>query len=1065
MIEGNLLIRASAGTGKTFALATRYIRLMLFDGVAPERIVALTFSRAAAQEIYTKILERLWKAASGDAQAQAERRNLEEGLSDAQRGEIARRKAPAWGRGLFAGLLRKVVDAQHSGAIATLDSFILRIVRNFPLELGFQNAVEVLDGAGEREAVERAMRDVLARTEQAEGFMAAFRAARGGKMPRVLAHALDYMMDFEGWRAFILAHPESRAWTADSMADELGVRQAGPCPDVSAVAAEGAFNPAAGFLKHLRAYDGTKPVFPATKAGELMRHLARNPTATDFGWTTDGGGVRHFEYGAAGAEAIREGVRHMVRLFLRRQLEVVEAKLRLFSEIDRVYNEKMRRAGKLTFGDFTKFSAAKEGTERGLALENLEFRFDAQFDHWALDEFQDTSEVQWKCLERLVSAAAHQGGGRTVIAVGDLKQAIYAWRGGDEAPFKAMMGWPAFTCAPYGRIADAKVSHRYQKNICDFVNAVFGPDNLLRGGVLPAARRSALARWLAEDCWKRHEPERDADGAFKAHDHVKVVGVPRASTPDRKGVEALLPALAEQVEAVWRAHARACSTEEIGVLVRKNDEGTAVAECLRARGLPVVWEGLNAVSDVPAVQAVLCLLKLADHPEDTFAWETVSRLLPVREILFPDAAAAGPVSRRVAADLSRSGLARTLKDYCGRLGSPAEGLDALSRERLQALVRAGVAYERRCPKDFGVDGFARFLAATGRRARAASSKVIRVLTIHRSKGLTLDRVFVPICESPRSSIVRPKDKGVVYGKNRAWVLPHVPDDVAAMNDAVAAVVAEQGDERLLEALRTYYVALTRARKALYVVQPVDPDGQVHFRTLVEQAVCGGPPRDEGAARVLFEAGAAPPFSAKAGGPRPPAAWRPEGARVCVARVSPSQMHAGSEGRGRAAALFDTACGAAAQRGVEAHAAYEGIEWADAEEAARLPEAFRAAFVKPSADAAVWRERSYEIFDGARWETGRFDRVVFTGTGASRTATLYDFKTNAKLPQETPEAFARRMGEAYAPQMAAYRRALARLTGIPAARIAATLLLEATGEAVGVRVPASRSGASRGKEGR
>ena len=63
MLEGNLLIRASAGTGKTFALATRYLRLMLLDKVDPAKIIALTFSRAAAQEIYTKILERLWKAA------------------------------------------------------------------------------------------------------------------------------------------------------------------------------------------------------------------------------------------------------------------------------------------------------------------------------------------------------------------------------------------------------------------------------------------------------------------------------------------------------------------------------------------------------------------------------------------------------------------------------------------------------------------------------------------------------------------------------------------------------------------------------------------------------------------------------------------------------------------------------------------------------------------------------------------------------------------------------------------------------------------------------------------
>ena len=89
MVEGNLIIRASAGTGKTYSLATRYIRLMLFDDVNPAHIVALTFSRAAAQEIYTKILERLWKAAASDESAKEERKELLKGLED-KLGEISR---------------------------------------------------------------------------------------------------------------------------------------------------------------------------------------------------------------------------------------------------------------------------------------------------------------------------------------------------------------------------------------------------------------------------------------------------------------------------------------------------------------------------------------------------------------------------------------------------------------------------------------------------------------------------------------------------------------------------------------------------------------------------------------------------------------------------------------------------------------------------------------------------------------------------------------------------------------------------------------------------------------
>ena len=168
MREGNLLIRASAGTGKTFSLATRYLRLMLFDKVDPAKIVALTFSRAAAQEIYTKILERLWTASSSDENAEKESEEVCKGLVGV---------SESWDKAKFASLLRSLLDTQHLGTIATLDSFILRMVRNFPLEMGFQHAGEVLDPADEDEAVQDALRVILQGTEKAQnqacfGYMA-----------------------------------------------------------------------------------------------------------------------------------------------------------------------------------------------------------------------------------------------------------------------------------------------------------------------------------------------------------------------------------------------------------------------------------------------------------------------------------------------------------------------------------------------------------------------------------------------------------------------------------------------------------------------------------------------------------------------------------------------------------------------------------------------------------------------------------------------------------------------------------------------------------------------------
>ena len=138
--------------------------------------------------------------------------------------------------------------------------------------------------------------------------------------------------------------------------------------------------------------------------------------------------------------------------------------------------------------------------------------------------------------------------------------------------------------------------------------------------------------------------------------------------------------------------------------------------------------------------------------------------------------------------------------------------------------------------------------------------------------------------------------------------------------------------------------------------------------------------------------------------------------------------------------------AALARGTEAHAAYERIEWIAAVDAKTDLER---ALVRPDGQVTLWRERQFEVCADGAWTSGRFDRVVITGTGASRRAVIYDFKTNAKRARESADGFAVRMVEDYRGQMAAYRRALVALTGIPAENVTAILLLEATAAAVSV----------------
>ena len=1054
MREGNLLVRASAGTGKTYALATRYLQLMLLGNVDPAKIVALTFSRAAAQEIYTKILQRLWTAAESEGNAKSESNEIckELGLSK------------SWDKLKFASLLRSLIDTQHLGTIATLDSFILRMVRNFPLEMGFQHAVEVLDPAGEGDALKDALRVILQGTEKAKDFINIFVAAQDGNLPRVLEYRITALL--KTWRKFYERRPDCRNWTVESMLAELGIPKKSECPDLSGlpfceIKRKNAVSYEERFVEMCRSYDGSAGVFDVPDGvRKFMLHFLRNSDADSYEYDFYN---RHyiFNCGRDGAAAIRAAVQHMFNLRVLRLLKQVKAKIDFVGIVEEVYNTNSRRKGKLTFSDFTRFSAVKEGSEKAFALANLEYRFDEKFDHWALDEFQDTSELQWACLKSLVWEAATSGGGRTVMTVGDLKQSIYTWRGGNDGPFMEMMSWGAFTDEQFGKIDDFNTSYRYEKNICDFVNAVFGEKSLRLSGILPPERTKAIERWLSGDCWKEHKPA-FKDGIPKAGDYIKVLGVP---DPEGKAnMAALLPAIENELKRIWAQHRVVGGTESVGVLVRTNDDGNEIAEYLRSRGFKVVWEGMSAVSDVPVVNAIVDLLRLSEHPEDTFAWNVVSQLFPICSTLFPqkqsDELSAPFVSSMVAASLSHQGLSRTLQKYCRVLSEDSAGLDSLSKQRLREMVAFAVAYEQRNAGRFSIDGFEAFLSASSKREQGTSLDVVRILTIHRSKGLTLDRVIVPLAEGSTKWLADSGRKGLLYAAEGNWVLPHLSADEAALNPKTAKAQSEMADECLLSNIRTYYVALTRARKAMYVITPLveRDETKPFFRDIILSAFANFkrlPAPNE--CEIIFEQGVEPKFTPRSETNRKDCraeheSWHHEKPVEKVERVSPS-----SSGHRDlvmpASQLFSESAGEAAKKGVEIHGQYEEVEWADEETLATLPQAFHSAFRKPAPDAKLWREKSYEIYreeaGKGEWETGRFDRVVFTGDGAEREAVIYDFKTNALKSGESAEAFERRMCSAYAPQMKAYRAALGTLTGLPPKRIHSVLLLQSTGSAVEV----------------
>ena len=177
---GHRAISASAGSGKTFQLAHRYIELMV-RGVSPDRIIALTFSRKAAGEIFDSVARYLCQAASSPEAA-------------LRTGTLINRRD--MGTPEFLRLLRQLLESLHRLHIGTLDSFTVGVAKAFPLELGIPPGFQLL---GEEGAAGGVRQEVLARVfdrgrsdeEGRSAFEQACRQATFGREEKRLGEQLE----------------------------------------------------------------------------------------------------------------------------------------------------------------------------------------------------------------------------------------------------------------------------------------------------------------------------------------------------------------------------------------------------------------------------------------------------------------------------------------------------------------------------------------------------------------------------------------------------------------------------------------------------------------------------------------------------------------------------------------------------------------------------------------------------------------------------------------------------------------------------------------------------------
>jgi ATP-dependent helicase/nuclease subunit A len=1046
---GHVMILASAGSGKTYALTNRFVRLLAL-GAQPERIVALTFTRKAAGEFFDEILNKLARAAR------------DPGYAARLAGEIG---APVLGAADFLKMLRQVVEAMHRLHLGTLDGFFARMARLFPLELGLTGEFEILQDHAAQMERGRVLQRMFERTGELDDaqreFVEAFKRATFGADEKRLGVQLDRFID--QYQEIFLAAPERdwwgnprRIWPAGC--EWLGART-GTQPAMQAL--RGWIDRATigdkqrerwrDFLEALAAWSpGVLP--PRPMAYVLEKTLAAWPEVKA------GRAVLEFdrktqELDASASAALAELTRQVVGAEFARRLEITQGIHAVLSGYEAVYHEAVRRAGKLTFGDVQRLLTPGEGGARPLSRDGsaesrlfIDFRLDAEIDHWLLDEFQDTSFGQWSVLRNLIDEVMQDPTGtRSFFYVGDVKQAVFTWRGGDPRLFREIFNH--YNNARPGIIAEEHrvKSWRSSPPVIAMVNAVFG-NALAIGGLFPG---EASKMW--NDEWLDHESAHPRLGGYAALLHAE----------DEAGRFAAALQLLQEIAPLQRG--LTCA-----LLVQKNDTAARLADFLRREGgLPAVAESdLPVCTDNPLGAAMLALMKAAAFPGDTLAREHL-RMTPLGALVAAEGLTSSEaLTCRLLGQIHAGGFERTADFWLQRLEPWLEATDSFNRARAQQFAAAAGLFDATGSRE--VAEFIQFMERhTARETDTAA--VVRVMTVHKAKGLGFDLVILPDLEGTRIDACR-EGLAVQHTAERApeWVFD-LPGKLFSEQDAVLkAHLSQAKAEACYENLSLLYVAMTRAKRAMYLVtEPPGKSVSRNFPKLLAESL--------GEESVTVQVGR---LSLVGGFVRGEADW------FMPSVVSPARLPAGAEigrlnpatvrksrrrpsrrpsdektGELGAEQLFAPDSGRAADFGHSVHTLLAEVEWASWDEQSKWDAAWAthgvagkeamaclcapelaSIWLRPSVRAEVWRERPFEVVMDGLWLTGVFDRVLVDRDAADRavSAWVVDFKTDRVGPGDDTA----RVAEKHAGQLNLYRRVAAVLTGLPENRVKCTLVLTA-----------------------
>ncbi len=822
MVKPLTVYKASAGSGKTFTLATKYIKLLIENPMSYRNILAVTFTNKATEEMKMRILSQLYGIWKGLPDSDSYRQNILKatGLDSTT---VSQRAGEA---------LHLLLHNYHDFRVETIDTFFQSVLRNLARELDLTANLRVglNDIQVEEQAVDSLI-DSLTRNDRI--------------LQWIMRYIMDNISENRNWNIigqvktfgrniFRDYYKEKgsklREKTDDNHFFDHYIRQLRDIRDTALNHMQAIGDEFMHTLESenipveelLYGRNGVAGFFLKLQAGQFDEEIVGKRTADAVEDATKWCKKTHPR-----AEEIQMLAESTLIPLLRRAIQERDrqwmlyqsahltlrhlSQLRLLGSIEQKVRELNDASSRFLLSDTQQLlHELIKGSDSPFIFEKI----GTQLKHVMIDEFQDTSSVQWQNFKVLLLECMSHAGSENLI-VGDVKQSIYRWRSGDWRLMNAIeREFPNAT--DMLDIKPLETNYRSERNIINFNNAFF----------TEAARI---------ECEKQREEYPDGAAQLQhAYDDVEQL-VPEKRQHDGRVCVTLLTKEDYQEQVMETVGytlqmllSEGMQQRQIAILVRTNKQIPAIADYLSDR-LP----HLNIVSDEAfrldastANKVMVNALRLLVHPDDDLTKATLAKLyqndvlgnITADYELFVKGQPLDPLLPESFIKCSNDLLQLPLYELAERLYHVFQlqrligqsGYVSMFYDQLNQFAQ---------DNSTDIDDFLNEWEETisSKTIQSDATDGIRILTIHKSKGLEYDNVIIPFCDW------RLEQPDILWCKPSASpfdALPLAPIDYS--EKLMRGTIYEHDYlvehlQNTVDNLNLLYVAFTRASRNLFVI--------------------------------------------------------------------------------------------------------------------------------------------------------------------------------------------------------------------------------------------------------